>query len=49
VLTEWRFEDRASLEAVVRIELDRRTADAALARHEGCTVDYAVNLWWRRF
>ena len=49
VLTQWRFEDRSSLEAVVRIELDPRTADAALAEHAGCTVDYAVNLWWRRF
>ena len=49
VMTRWRFDDRASLEAVVRIELDPRTAEAALAEHDGCTVDYAVNLWWRRF
>ena len=49
VLTEWRFADRASLEAVVRIELDPRTAARALAEHEGCTVDYAVNVWWRRY
>ena len=41
---EWRFETRAELEAVVRIELDPATADAALAEHEGTTVDYAVNL-----
>jgi SAM-dependent methyltransferase len=46
---EWRFDRREDLEAVVRIELDPRTADAALAEHEGTTVDYAVNLWWRRF
>ena len=49
VLTEWRFADRASLESVVAIELDPRTAGAVLAEHEGCTVDYAVNVWWRRF
>lgn len=49
ILTEWRFADRASLESVVAIELDPRTAGAVLAEHEGCTVDYAVNLWWRRF
>jgi hypothetical protein len=46
---EWRFDDRAELEAVVRIELTAEVADAVLAEHEGTTVDYAVNLWWRRF
>ena len=45
----WRFETRADLEAVVRIELDRGTANAVLAEHHGLEVDYAVNLWWRRF
>jgi SAM-dependent methyltransferase len=46
---EWRFGTRAELEAVVRIELDPATAEAALAEHEGTVVDYAVNLFWRRF
>jgi ubiquinone/menaquinone biosynthesis C-methylase UbiE len=46
---EWRFDSRADLEAVVRIELDPRAADEALARHEGTRVDYAVNLWWRSY
>jgi ubiquinone/menaquinone biosynthesis C-methylase UbiE len=45
---EWRFDTRADLEAVVRIEVDPATADAALAEHEGLVVDYAVSLWWRR-
>ena len=49
VLTEWRFEDRAALEAVVGIEFDPATARRIVAEHTGCTVDYAVNLWWRRF
>lgn len=49
ILTEWRFDDRESLEAVVAIELDPRTARDVLAEHQGCTVDYAVNLWWRRY
>ncbi|GAA1909654.1 class I SAM-dependent methyltransferase [Nocardioides marmoribigeumensis] len=49
VLTRWTFADRAELEAVVRIELDRETAEAVLAEHHGCEVDYAVNLWWRDF
>jgi ubiquinone/menaquinone biosynthesis C-methylase UbiE len=46
---EWRFDSRADLESVVRIELTPEVADAVLAEHEGTTVDYAVNLWWRRF
>ncbi len=45
----WRFTTREELAAVVRIELDPATADAALAEHRGLEVDYAVNLWWRRF
>lgn len=45
---EWRFDRREDLEAVVRIEFDPATAAWALARHEGLTVDYAVDLWWWR-
>ena len=45
----WRFSSRADLEAVVRIELDEATAQAALAEHEGLEVDYAVNLWSKAF
>ncbi len=46
---EWRFERREDLEAVVRIEFTREVADEIIASHEGLTVDYAVNLWWRRY
>jgi ubiquinone/menaquinone biosynthesis C-methylase UbiE len=46
---DWRFDDRADLEAVVRIEFSPDVADAILAEHTGTTVDYAVNLWWRSF
>ena len=45
----WRFTGRADLEACVRIELDERVAADALATHTGLEVDYAVNLWWKRF
>ncbi|GAB3490718.1 class I SAM-dependent methyltransferase [Nocardiopsis coralliicola] len=45
----WRFERRADLEAVVRIEFPARLADAITAEHTGLEVDYAVNLWWRRY
>ena len=49
VLTEWRFASRADLEAVVRIELPAPTAEQVLAEHAGTRVDYAVNVWWRRY
>ncbi len=42
---DWRFDNRADLEAVVRIEFTLEVADAVLAEHVGSTVDYAVNLW----
>lgn len=45
----WEFDDREDLESVVRIEFDRANADLILAEHAGTSVDYAVNLWWRRF
>ena len=50
--TVWRFELRADLEAVVRIELPGEVAEAVLREHgsaDGLEVDYAVNVWWRRY
>lgn len=45
----WSFATREDLESVVRIELPPAVAEAALAEHTGTEVDYAVNLWWRRY
>ncbi len=45
----WRFARREDFEAVVRIEFPPRLAEEILAEHPGCEVDYAVNLWWRRY
>lgn len=45
----WRFETREDLKSVVRLELPPAVSDAALRAHEGLEVDYAVNLWWKRF
>ena len=45
----WRFRTRDELESVVRIEFSSEVADEVLAGHEGTEVDYAVNLWWRRY
>jgi ubiquinone/menaquinone biosynthesis C-methylase UbiE len=46
---EWRFDSRADLEAVLRIEFAHDLADDILAEHEGNSVDYAVNLWSKVF
>jgi ubiquinone/menaquinone biosynthesis C-methylase UbiE len=46
---DWRFDSRADLESVVRIEFAPEVAAAVLAEHEGTTVDYSVNLWWRGY
>ncbi|GAA4349433.1 class I SAM-dependent methyltransferase [Angustibacter luteus] len=45
----WAFGSRSDLEAVVRIEFAPGLADELLHEHRGTDVDYAVNLWWRRF
>jgi SAM-dependent methyltransferase len=44
----WELPDRASFEAVVRIEFAPDLADEILGEHPGTGVDYAVNLFWRR-
>jgi SAM-dependent methyltransferase len=46
----WDFDSREDFEAVVSIEFAPEHADLILAEHPGATgVDYAVNLWYRRF
>ena len=46
----WTFDSRDDFEAVVRIELPTVVAGEVLAEHPAATgVDYAVNLWWRRY
>ena len=45
----WEFGSREDLEAVVGIELPTAVATDVLASYEGTSVDYAVNLWVRRF
>ena len=43
----WRFERRADLERVVRIEFSEQLAETFLSEHRGLHVDYAVNVWWK--
>jgi len=46
----WNFDSREDFEAVVSIEFAPEHADLILAEHPDATgVDYAVNLWYRRF
>lgn len=45
----WTFERREDLEAVVRIEFRAEVAEEILAEHHETSVDYAVNLWSRRW
>lgn len=49
LLIRWEQPTRADFEAVVGIEFDARLARDILRTHSGAGVDYAVNLWWRRF
>ncbi|HLU45058.1 MAG TPA: class I SAM-dependent methyltransferase [Natronosporangium sp.] len=49
LLTRWRFTRREDFEAVVRIEFPPAVAEEVIAEHPGVEVDYAVNLWWRRY
>ena len=46
----WTFDSRDDLDAVVRIELPTAVAERVLASYDGgLEIDYAINLWWRRF
>lgn len=45
----WEFDQRSDFESVVRIEFPAPTAERIIAMHEGTSVDYAVNLWFRHF
>jgi len=46
----WDFDSREDFEAVVGIEFAPEHADLILAEHPDATgVDYAVNLWYRRY
>lgn len=46
----WDFDSRDDFEAVVRIELPTAVAEEVLVEHPDVVgVDYAVNLWWKRF
>jgi hypothetical protein len=45
----WSFAGRADFESVVRIEFTPQLAEQVIGEHAGVEVDYAVNLWSRRY
>ncbi|WP_017601085.1 class I SAM-dependent methyltransferase [Nocardiopsis lucentensis] len=45
----WEFTDRRDFEAVVRIEFPAALAAEIIDSHRGLSVDYAVNVWWKRY
>ena len=46
----WTFDSREDFARVLRIELPPAVADEVLSAEPDRTgVDYAVNLWWRRW
>lgn len=49
VVSEWRFESRADLEAVVRIEFPGHLGEQILEEHKGSQVDYHYCLYVRRY
>jgi SAM-dependent methyltransferase len=49
IASEWRFDPRASLEAVVRLEFGEALAERLLAEHSGTRVEYHYCLYHRRY
>jgi SAM-dependent methyltransferase len=49
IVSEWRFADRASLEAVLRIEFPPELVHELLQEHRGNRVDYHYALYHRRY
>ncbi len=49
IASEWRFQNRADLEAVVRIEFPEELATRILREHEGTTVEYHYCLYSRHY
>lgn len=45
----WSFTSRSDFEDVVRIEFAPALAEEIIGSHAGLSVDYAVNVWWKRF
>ncbi len=49
IASEWRFNNRADLEAVLRIEFPSELAEQLLAEHQGLSVEYGYCLYHRHY
>lgn len=49
IQSAWRFQSRADLEAVVRLEFGDPLVPKLLADHTGLEVDYAISLYHKRY
>jgi SAM-dependent methyltransferase len=47
--SQWTFDTRSDMEAVVRIEFPSEVADRILATHPSTSVSYSYRLFWRRY
>jgi ubiquinone/menaquinone biosynthesis C-methylase UbiE len=47
--SEWQFESREDLEAVVRLEFPKKVAESAISNHVGTRVGYRYCLYHRQF
>ncbi|MBZ0279124.1 MAG: class I SAM-dependent methyltransferase [Anaerolineae bacterium] len=47
--SEWRFQNRADLEAVARLEFGNELGTRLAAGHEGLTIEYHNSLYWKRY
>lgn len=49
VISEWRFQNRADLEAVVKLEFPAEVAAKIIAEHSGTRVEYHYALYYRQY
>lgn len=49
IASKWQFQDRATLEAVVRLEFGEELAPELLAEHEGLEVEYHYCLYHKQY
>ncbi|MBL8165257.1 MAG: class I SAM-dependent methyltransferase [Anaerolineae bacterium] len=49
IISQWRFQTRADLEAVVRLEFGEALGAELIAEHSGLSVEYHYALYWKTY